>query len=614
MRAAAPGDRRNWARIAQRQRVEVVVLRPTRYVVAALGLILSLATPGPASAAALINVLPVPNFDAQCVALGGAVIAGYCGYDPATGQWSMATPAREAAALAAIDIARRGEGLDPLVLPRNMNALTPDDQQFILVNLERVSRGLPPVTALVPELDALAQAGADAGTDPQARGSWARYPGGSNWAGDAQPAVAMYQYMYDDGWGGSAAATSNIDCLGPGAQGCWSHRRNVLRTCTPTCIMGVGTLPATADGLGSSAQIFVAYSGIPVPVAYTWTDALQAGAAGGVPSSSDPGPLWPFADLTAAPWAAGAVAFLAAEGVVRGTGPGAFDPAAPVQVQELVVLLARILGWPAEPAAAPLGTALWAAGAMGYAHARGLLPPGTRPAMPASRLQAAGLVIRALQLPAADVPLPGSDLGGLNAQDLDVLGTAVADGLLARETGGRLDPAGELTRAQAAVLLLRAVLMLARTTGSPPLPVPVQARAVWGGGVLYTSGDVRLLSPAPGADPVLYWMVGSVHEDTLLQASGEWWSGTATWTPEPVPAWAAGASLYGRAAIALWPAGQRGVGPALFRPTVQVVGLSGQVQELLPGASSWRAAPAAAETDPVRAVADALGTLPRHRC
>jgi|GEM_PF-1832036 len=572
----------------------------------ALGLLLALGWTGAVAAAPAANVPPLPNFDSTCVELAGRIVSGYCGYDPPTGRWRRATPAREAAALQAIDAARAGEGLGPLVVPDDMAALTPDEQQFVIVDLERVARGLPPVMALAPALDALALAGAAAGTDPRATGVWADYPGGSNWAADAQPAAAMYRYMYQDGWGGSAAATPNIDCTGPGGAGCWGHRRNVLVACSPTCIMGVGTVAPAGGGLGSSAQIFVRYDGFPVPVAYTWTDALLAGAAGGLPPATDPDPLWPFADLAGAPWAAGAVAFLRAEGVVRGTGPGVFDPAAPVQLQDLVTLLGRILGWPAEPGFAPPGSAPWAAGAMGYARSRDLLPAGAAPSGPASRAEAAALVVGALRLPAVAAPMPYVDLAGLSGTTLTALTTAVADGLLEGDAVGRLDPAGDLSRAEAVVLLQRAVLGLARDGAQPALALPLSARAVAGGGVLYTAGGLRMLAPAAAADPVVYWESGSLPEETLLEAGGAWWSGLSTSTAEAPPGWAAGATSYGRASAALWPAGAQNVGPALFRPIVRVVAFGAQTQELLPGAIAWSTAPVAAVSDPVRALAKAL--------
>jgi uncharacterized protein YkwD len=51
----------------------------------------------------------------------------------------------EAAAIAAINHARASEGLAPLTLPNNYWRLPQAQQQFVLVNLERASRGLSPL-------------------------------------------------------------------------------------------------------------------------------------------------------------------------------------------------------------------------------------------------------------------------------------------------------------------------------------------------------------------------------------------------------------------------------------------------------------------------------------
>src|SRR5579859_838701 len=44
--------------------------------------------------------------------------------------------------LAGINACRAAEGIGPLVLPRNWGSLTPVQQGFVVINLERVNRGL----------------------------------------------------------------------------------------------------------------------------------------------------------------------------------------------------------------------------------------------------------------------------------------------------------------------------------------------------------------------------------------------------------------------------------------------------------------------------------------
>lgn len=56
--------------------------------------------------------------------------------------------------------------------------LTPAQQLFVVVNLERTERGLPPAVVLSKSLTAVAQAGAQAGRDPAVRSVPRRLPGG----------------------------------------------------------------------------------------------------------------------------------------------------------------------------------------------------------------------------------------------------------------------------------------------------------------------------------------------------------------------------------------------------------------------------------------------------
>ena len=555
------------------------------------------------------NTPPTPDFGMRCAEQDGIVVSGYCAFDAGTGTWTVATPARESAALSALGHARAQEGLPPLRLPANWGALTPDQQQFVLVDLARVDRGLPPLVAMANDLNAIAMTGAKADADPAPAGPpWTRYLFASNWAGDGQPAVAMYGYLFLDGWGGSAADTPNVDCSGQAAPGCWGHRHNVLGDYGLTGLMGVATVAGGPGGTGSSSQTYSAYSGPPLAIGYTWADALVGGAAGGLGGVPAVNALWPFADMSPDPWAGGAAATLAQAGVVLGTGPATFSPDAAVTLQEMVTFLSRALSWPGLPTAAPAGSATWAAAAMGAAADRGLLPTGLAPDAPLTRVETARLVVRSLSLPPAAAAMPFNDLAGLGSDDLTALTTAVADGLLQGEGDGVLAPFGGLTRAQAVLMLQRAIFLQARSGQLAAVGAdPVHAVEVSGGRELYAVGPLRLLAPGGGADPTAYWQgTGGAGEDALVRAAGAWWAGRGTWTPEALPSWASGAAAYGEARLMLWAAGHQGMGPALFGPTVSVIAYSDGVQELLPGASQWQPAPTEATTDPVRAVIDAL--------
>jgi hypothetical protein len=171
--------------------------------------------------------------------------------------------------LRAIDAARAAEGVGPMDLPTNWARLTAAEQLFVVTDLERVDRGLPPYVGLSAELDTVAQQGADAGADP-ALGAVAADSAASTWAGGMAAVLAAdYQWVYDDGFG-----SANSSCSAPGAAGCWGHRDGILGAdtglgCTD-CVMGAG---AALGGRWrtSLTEIFVA----PVrpgafPTFFTW--------------------------------------------------------------------------------------------------------------------------------------------------------------------------------------------------------------------------------------------------------------------------------------------------------------------------------------------------------
>ena len=89
--------------------------------------------------------------------------------------------------------------------------LTPPQQLFVVVNLERTERGLAPAVVLSKSLNAIAQGGARAGRDPAMKSVPRCLHGGgrtvfasANWAGGCvNPLGADYAWMYDDGPGGS---------------------------------------------------------------------------------------------------------------------------------------------------------------------------------------------------------------------------------------------------------------------------------------------------------------------------------------------------------------------------------------------------------------------------
>jgi hypothetical protein len=189
--------------------------------------------------------------------------------------------------LAAINHARAVEGLRAMVLPTNWFSLSVPQQLFVIVDLERTARGLPPYLGINAALSADAQHAAATNSDPSiavgfpiandAQGS----PGfGGAWSGGYNPLTADYIWMYDDAWGGTAAKTSNIACTRAGAAGCWAHRDELLGSdpgynqgvglgCT-TCEVGTGF--AMVNGGASYVDVIEIPKGTRPAMSFTWAN------------------------------------------------------------------------------------------------------------------------------------------------------------------------------------------------------------------------------------------------------------------------------------------------------------------------------------------------------
>ncbi|MGD0312693.1 MAG: hypothetical protein ABSC90_09540 [Acidimicrobiales bacterium] len=228
----------------------------------------SLVNPVSSSSQALANppanVPPSPNFLSSCY--------------PHTTSASCT-----ALVIEATTNARAAEGLGPMALPQNFASLSPAQQMFVITDIERVDRGLPPFVGLVGTLDTDALAGAEANEDPTATQvppgahiiAWA-----SNWAENANPLGSNYFWMYDDGLN-----SGNIDCTTTDQSGCWGHRENILSLSNyqqqygGTLLMGAGeAYGTTGTGWESDAELLVLASGTLPPLSYTWAQAVAAGA------------------------------------------------------------------------------------------------------------------------------------------------------------------------------------------------------------------------------------------------------------------------------------------------------------------------------------------------
>src|SRR5665213_2545875 len=239
------------------------------------------------------NIGPSPNF----------LVAGACTFG--NGVWSCANPCVVGTATAlswpgytngvactnyilqAINDARAAEGVRPMVLPSDWFNLSAPEQLFVIADLERTARGLPPYVGINAALSADAQHAAATNSDPSiaagfsmandAQGS----PGfGGAWAGGYAVLAADYIWMYDDAWGGSAAKTSNIACTSAGAAGCWAHRDELLGAdpgynsgvglgCT-NCEVGTGF--AMVNGNASYVDLIEIPNGSLPPMSFTWAN------------------------------------------------------------------------------------------------------------------------------------------------------------------------------------------------------------------------------------------------------------------------------------------------------------------------------------------------------
>lgn len=164
--------------------------------------------------------------------------------------------------------------------------LTPAQQLFVVVNLERTERGLAPATALSESLSKIAQAGAQAGRDPEMGSVPRRLPGGgrtayagSTWSGGWINALgADYAWMYDDGPGGS-----NLACRTASSRLCWGHRDILLTSFGYASCHGQGELAVGTGHAGQAAGYAesdtVLMTGVcgpaPADAVFTWTKAKK---------------------------------------------------------------------------------------------------------------------------------------------------------------------------------------------------------------------------------------------------------------------------------------------------------------------------------------------------
>ncbi|HMC38059.1 MAG TPA: hypothetical protein VKI19_00255 [Acidimicrobiales bacterium] len=175
----------------------------------------------------------------------------------------------DSATLAAVNQARAAEGIGPMALPSNYRSLSAPEQLLVVLDLERVDRGLAPIAGLTPALDQDALYGARNETDPP-------LPAGASsaasiWLGGyATPLFDDFFWMYDDGPGGVSD------------QCCWAHRDAVLQLWPGSAgnvLMGAAV--TSTSQYPASAGVVVA-SGMQQSTEFTW--ASETGYLGFSPS------------------------------------------------------------------------------------------------------------------------------------------------------------------------------------------------------------------------------------------------------------------------------------------------------------------------------------------
>jgi hypothetical protein len=181
------------------------------------------------------------------------------------------------AAVSYLDKARSHVHLPPYALPANFPSLPPTRELFILVNLDRIAYGLPPIPGMTAALDHDALvSGVWVADDPHPSHTTNLVTWWPGWAGAFYNAPMAYEaWVWDDGLG-----SNNPRCTPTDHSRCWGHRHSVLWKFPAGSVRAVGL----AAGTDSSHHRGYAYlfvggnAGYRPKYTYTWKQAIKAGA------------------------------------------------------------------------------------------------------------------------------------------------------------------------------------------------------------------------------------------------------------------------------------------------------------------------------------------------
>ncbi len=162
-------------------------------------------------------------------------------------------------------------------------------------------------------------------------------------------------------------------------------------------------------------------------------------------------------------WAEGAIREAVAEEIVLGYPDGTFLPDKSVSRAEFSLLLHRLLGWPAGPASAfadQRDVPEWAEEAVAAAVQAGVVggyPDNSfKPNARVNRTEAAMMLVRAAEVPVvASTEATFADYKDISVWAQGSIAAAYEAGLIQGQAGNRFNPAADLTRAEAVVMLLR---------------------------------------------------------------------------------------------------------------------------------------------------------------
>ena len=161
------------------------------------------------------------------------------------------------ASLAAINNARKSEGISPMILPANFTQLSTIDQLTYVLNSERTARNLSPINHVSQLLNKNSFVGAHLNQDPNVTSS--KFASSASlWAGGIPNVLAAdYLWMYDDG-----PNSFNVDCSASNPSGCWAHRDSILENFGSS-----GTLRIGADLISHNNKSSAYYDSLAVAIA-----------------------------------------------------------------------------------------------------------------------------------------------------------------------------------------------------------------------------------------------------------------------------------------------------------------------------------------------------------